>query len=520
MQSRRLGVLGSVVGLVLAAAGVQGCDLFGQTSCFVAGTRVKTPRGDVAIEELAVGDEVLSFRTTDGALVVREVTHLLRAVVDDVRELAIGEDITITTTDEHPFWDAERRRWVVARDLAEGTVVVYAGSDGHTAPRVVRSNRAERRPETAVFNLTVRGPEHTYFANGIVVHNKSIACTDCQSPSPPPTEDAGPSSYALTIKDLVPSIRIARSELERQPVIHLGEALLVDLPQRTITIDAGSSYYPTGTIGLIDGPKTTATASASIVSFDGRRQYLVIGSGSATIRRGSEGQPEIVAASADTRVLYVDTDIPPLCKGGAVPVLEAKLFWTSPPHSDVKHTITSQEWDASSACIAVAFEDGAKVSACLPKEAWPFELGDVVTIPVNGRDERRLEIHGPDAHHDMLALERGEVLPESDSDPRRVPVRADLMLLVLEPEPSCRVVDRTCGTSRVPARVTTYEDGNRKELQFGVPFGADPQGIERRWILSAWTEPVSSTDCAPKEQPPSPAGASAEIVMRIKQPRL
>jgi hypothetical protein len=75
-------------------------------------------------------------------------------------------------TPAHPFWSPEDQAWVRADSLAVGRSVL--GWLGAADARIlalteVRTRRVDAMP---VFNLTVEG-EHDYFAEGILVHNKS-----------------------------------------------------------------------------------------------------------------------------------------------------------------------------------------------------------------------------------------------------------------------------------------------------------------------------------------------------------
>lgn len=151
---------------------------FGIGSCFVAGTLVDTPDGPRPIESLAVGDTVFAFDVATLRRVERAVTATHRSHVTAVRRIAL-EDRVLTCSGEHPFWSGGA--WVAAKDLVAGAPVhVWSGREC-TQKRIV-SVTDEAGP-IRVFNISVAG-EETYFANGVLVHNKTII-----SPGQPPMLD-------------------------------------------------------------------------------------------------------------------------------------------------------------------------------------------------------------------------------------------------------------------------------------------------------------------------------------------
>jgi hypothetical protein len=145
-------------------------NALGFQACFVAGTPVRLVDGWRAIEELLVGDRLLSRSEWDaaGALVACEVTavHVREALV---WELVLGGQ-TIVTTAEHPFFSVERG-WVKLQELAVGETLV--GHDGQWTKVASVRNTNEWR---TVYNVTV-AEHHTYFVGkdewgfSVWVHN-------------------------------------------------------------------------------------------------------------------------------------------------------------------------------------------------------------------------------------------------------------------------------------------------------------------------------------------------------------
>ncbi|WP_437933268.1 polymorphic toxin-type HINT domain-containing protein [Sorangium sp. So ce341] len=162
-----------IAGLGLLMAGAA-C---GSDSCFVRGTRIVTPRGFRRIEDLDVGDEVFSLSLERRAPVVRRVARVLRARATEVLHVAAGELVVAGATAEHPFYDAARGAWVEAGALREGTrLLAWLGSADVRELSVTAHRPAPSAGKVDVFNLTIDGPERNYFAEGLLVHNKS--CSD------------------------------------------------------------------------------------------------------------------------------------------------------------------------------------------------------------------------------------------------------------------------------------------------------------------------------------------------------
>lgn len=147
------------------------CD---EDSCFVRGTRVLTPQGWRAIESLARGDEVQSYDTLTKAVVTRKVARLISSQTTQVARLQAGELSIAGVSLTHPMWDESAQRWTKVAELSLATSVVALLPGG--SPRTIALTELSLLPSKApveVFNLEVDGEEHNYFAEGILVHNKS-----------------------------------------------------------------------------------------------------------------------------------------------------------------------------------------------------------------------------------------------------------------------------------------------------------------------------------------------------------
>ena len=144
-------------------------------SCFAAGTMIETADGDRTIEEIQIGDLVLSANPETGEIAYKPVVNTYVHVTDTVLYLTIDEEI-IETTEDHPFW-VEGQGWTSAKLLQPGDVVWL--KDGST--QCIDDIEIVELPEgeyVAVYNFEV-ADFHTYFVSDfdVLVHNN---CKDIE----------------------------------------------------------------------------------------------------------------------------------------------------------------------------------------------------------------------------------------------------------------------------------------------------------------------------------------------------
>ncbi|MFV3130842.1 polymorphic toxin-type HINT domain-containing protein [Niveispirillum sp. KHB5.9] len=164
----------------ISAVSVAVCPTGTGLNSFPAGTQVVTAEGDKPIEQVAVGDQVLSLDETTGQQEVKNVTELTNRVADRLVTVQYG-NATIEATPEHPFY-VPGRGWITAEALRVGDPLL--GRDGRTAPV---SATATRDNPVKVFNFEV-ADNHNYYAGkqAILVHNPRNNRQDCVGGTPRP----------------------------------------------------------------------------------------------------------------------------------------------------------------------------------------------------------------------------------------------------------------------------------------------------------------------------------------------
>lgn len=134
---------------------------------FAADTRVAMADGSTKpINAVRVGDEVLATDPETGKTSARKVTHLW--VHDDTVVDLDGQ--LITTTEDHPFWNATDQQWQPPRALDPGDLLLTPG--GATVP--INGLQWISAHMELAFNLTV-ADIHTYYVlagtTPVLVHN-------------------------------------------------------------------------------------------------------------------------------------------------------------------------------------------------------------------------------------------------------------------------------------------------------------------------------------------------------------
>ena len=142
-----------------------------ECGCFEAGTLVSTPGGSRPIEDIEVGDMVLSVNEETGQIAAKPVTDLIRPEPKPLYALSLldasGEVERFHATDDHP-WKVQGKGWVETADLTAGDRV----ETGSGADMMVTSLSLTDRVEKT-YNLTV-AEWHTFMVgeDGAIVHNQ------------------------------------------------------------------------------------------------------------------------------------------------------------------------------------------------------------------------------------------------------------------------------------------------------------------------------------------------------------
>jgi hypothetical protein len=150
--------------------------------CFVAGTIIKTEKGDIAIEEIQVGDYVWAHNPETGETELCKVVQTFQNQTTELIVINTGSE-AIEATPEHPFYvpDCNELRanttglgigWVKAKDLRPGDSLLLL--DGTTLTILSVAHKHLDTPIT-VYNFEVEG-FHTYFVGdiGLLVHNSCL----------------------------------------------------------------------------------------------------------------------------------------------------------------------------------------------------------------------------------------------------------------------------------------------------------------------------------------------------------
>jgi hypothetical protein len=141
-------------------------------SCFAAGTPVLTRTGLRAIEDLKIGDQVLTQDTASGTLGFEPIVAVLRNPPSTLLRVELDSGDPIVATEIHRFWQAGKC-WKMTRELEPGDRLrMIAGT--------VMVKAVSREPKQRVYNLEVANKNDFFVGRqGVLVHDATLV---------PPTE--------------------------------------------------------------------------------------------------------------------------------------------------------------------------------------------------------------------------------------------------------------------------------------------------------------------------------------------
>jgi hypothetical protein len=142
-------------------------------SCFVEGTQIAMLEGDQPIETIESGDSIWAYDLEQATLVLRRVKQVIESSSSSIYSVETQSTRINGVTHEHPLYNTEVNDWVKMGDLEEGDTVLFRVDNEVFVEKIARIELTKLPQPIPVYNLSVAGTERNYFAEGILVHNKS-----------------------------------------------------------------------------------------------------------------------------------------------------------------------------------------------------------------------------------------------------------------------------------------------------------------------------------------------------------
>ena len=137
------------------------------TTCFAAGTPVRTLDGPRPIEAIRVGDQVLSQDATTGALGFQAVVFLHHNPPGKTLRVSLSSGESLVCSVYHRFWKANAG-WAMARELNPGDTLRTLGG-------LVKVARVEPDAIQPLYNLDVSGPRSFFVGSSdVLVHDNTL----------------------------------------------------------------------------------------------------------------------------------------------------------------------------------------------------------------------------------------------------------------------------------------------------------------------------------------------------------
>lgn len=163
----------SIVGFCPADTG-GGC-------CFISGTTVTMSNGEFKnIEDIISGDLILTYDMEKLEYGSGTVTSIESPIKDDIIEFNLSNGTSISSTTEHPFWVIDKGwasyspdRTMLDHQMNVSKLEVgdkLLDSQGNEI--ILLEMNSDKQEFQKVYNILMSEGAHTYYANGILVHNK------------------------------------------------------------------------------------------------------------------------------------------------------------------------------------------------------------------------------------------------------------------------------------------------------------------------------------------------------------
>jgi len=143
-------------------------------NCFPAGTKITLADGtEKNIEDLTTDDKLLTYNEKTGELSEGTIGNILKKKEFLLIQLEAEDGSIVKSTPLHKFY-IKGKGWVAAQDIIKGDVVVKKDKS-----ESVIVNREDLSGEVDVYHIIDVKDNHTYFAEGMLVHNFKYAGGAC-----------------------------------------------------------------------------------------------------------------------------------------------------------------------------------------------------------------------------------------------------------------------------------------------------------------------------------------------------